>query len=258
MGYRLFREVLDHAPADLTMAERFVLAAIADAANDDTRKGWPTVELIAHRTGSTVDGVHKVIQRLRRRGYDIRVALKIGADGRKVYSWRGRSTTYQVPRFPERDVPTREKGRTDRPPFDGERVDKETVLSDGKGWTTSPERVDRLSTPSPQHLLKEQEQPRARTLNGATPGEHAAVLAEIRRRKPGATEALTRHCLREDGPKILAEIRANGQRAEAVAAIAELRTRPPCEHGEPGGNQPHPTSGQPLCALCRAQRKATT
>ena len=34
--------------------------------------------------------------------------------------------------------------------------------------------------------------------------------------------------------------------------VAALRKLGECSHGEPGGDQLHPQSGRPLCALCRA------
>jgi hypothetical protein len=38
---------------------------------------------------------------------------------------------------------------------------------------------------------------------------------------------------------------------DLAADIAQLRTGPPCQHGDPGGNSPHPVHGTPLCAKCR-------
>lgn len=45
-------------------------------------------------------------------------------------------------------------------------------------------------------------------------------------------------------------------RAEQVEEqIRELqRTNPPCEHDMPGGRIPHPTTGLPLCPMCRDGR----
>lgn len=45
-------------------------------------------------------------------------------------------------------------------------------------------------------------------------------------------------------------------RAEQVEEqIRELqRTNPPCEHDTPGGRIPHPTTGLPLCPMCRDGR----
>lgn len=52
MGIRLFVEVLECAPDDLTWRERYALAVLAENANDGTRECWPGIEDdpgIAHR-----------------------------------------------------------------------------------------------------------------------------------------------------------------------------------------------------------------
>jgi hypothetical protein len=109
VSIRLIVEILDHAPPDLSLAERLVLIVIAEEANDATRRGWPPLEVIADRAGLDVRGAESALRRLRQRGYDIRVALKVGKDGRPVYAWRGRSVTYSMPRFPRRDGPGAER-----------------------------------------------------------------------------------------------------------------------------------------------------
>ena len=47
-------------------------------------------------------------------------------------------------------------------------------------------------------------------------------------------------------------VRQQVARRQARIAADELRTAPACEHGEPGGDQLHPSSGRPWCPLCRA------
>lgn len=103
MGYQLYRHILDHAPADLTSSERFVLAVIADDANDATRTGYPGMDVICHRTGMTPGTVQKALWRLGQRGIDVRVPLGVDSKGRRVYAVKGKRTTYRIPRIPERD-----------------------------------------------------------------------------------------------------------------------------------------------------------
>jgi Helix-turn-helix domain len=225
MGYELYREVLRDAPADLTMAERFVLAVIADDANDKTRRSWLPQEVIAHRAGCTVESVQKVIQRLCRRGHEIRVLLKIGNDGRPVYSWRKRAVTYEIPRFPPRPSPERKggraaalddkKGRTTDPPFGEERGDNEA----GKGGQPDPpfkaERVDNASTPSPQRtsphipsdddLLDAIEKMHVELYGKPCPRTHAVkVLAAIRSKARGPIGS----------PKFVRTVMANDERGD--------------------------------------------
>ena len=106
MGYRLYRHVLDHAPADLTSGERLLLLVIADDANDNTRTGWPGTDLLTHRTGLSPDGITKTFRRLANRGLEVRVPISTDAAGRPIFAVRGRRTTYRVPVLPERaDAP---------------------------------------------------------------------------------------------------------------------------------------------------------
>lgn len=108
MGVKLMVEVLDSAPVDLTPAQRLVLVVIAERAYDDTREAWPGgsdkwgLEVIARRTGLKPDSVRKAIQQMARKGVEVRVPIKMGADGRPVYAHEGQQTTFRIPRFANR------------------------------------------------------------------------------------------------------------------------------------------------------------
>lgn len=41
------------------------------------------------------------------------------------------------------------------------------------------------------------------------------------------------------------------ERDQTKAAQADARASPPCPHGQPGGDQPHPISRKPFCPMCR-------
>lgn len=49
---------------------------------------------------------------------------------------------------------------------------------------------------------------------------------------------------------ILADVRT-AAKAASLNKIAELKQGPRCPHGEPGGDQPHPRTGEALCVGCR-------
>lgn len=252
MGVRLIVEVLDHAPAELTSAERLVLVVLAENANDTTREGWPGMETLTRRTGLSADGVRKAFQRLAVRKLEVRVPLGKDKRGRPVYSAPGKRTTYRIPSFNP----------------DGMAVPP-AHLSAGNGGTTVPASAPEWRYSGPEMAVPQ-------SANGGTvvppipqqpsgnpqqregqpsDEERTAILAEIRRRKPGASEGLIRHVYRQDGPAILAEIREHAGRQHIAAWIAALASQPPCEHGQPGGAQLRPDTGDPHCALCRARRR---
>lgn len=102
MGYRLFREIIDNAPAEWTTAERLVAAVIADDANDFTRTSWTTGASLSARTGLSENGVRKVLAKLGGRGYEMRVAIGTGSDSRPVYSAGHGPRRFRVPELAPR------------------------------------------------------------------------------------------------------------------------------------------------------------
>ncbi|MGH3226790.1 MAG: hypothetical protein ACRDPY_50285, partial [Streptosporangiaceae bacterium] len=107
MGFKLYREVRDRAPSDWTPPERLVAWVIADDANDDTRKSWIKLPELMERTGiKSKSGVRQALQRLASRGYEFRVPIGEGKDGRLVFAAKGHSLDYIVPPMPERRLHT--------------------------------------------------------------------------------------------------------------------------------------------------------
>jgi len=87
----------------------------------------------------------------------------------------------------------------------------------------------------------------------ATPEEARAVIALIEQTDQPRSLAGFLRRLAQDGDLTtrLEKIRAVQQRQDVAAILSAARQGPPCDHGEPGGAALHPTSGEPLCALCR-------
>lgn len=258
MGIRLVVEVLDHAPADLTAVDRLVLIVLAEQANDQTRECWPGWELIARRMqwAGYRDGgknaVSKALANLARRGVEVRVPIGATDDGKAVYAAHGRRTTYRIP--PLRRVASTathdgSEGWHSLPPKD---TPEGWHSLPSKGGNPGVRRVAENATPSPQEPSENPQQQGA-----PSDDEKAAVLAEIRRRKPDASAALIGHIYRQDGPAILAELREQAGRARLADWRASLATMPPCPDGEPGGDQLRPDTNEPQCALCRARRRRT-
>lgn len=102
MGVKLMVEVLDHAPDDATPAERLLLVALAEKADDQTRRviwarGENPRDVLQRRLGTSDSGLRKVMARLAARGCDPRVPLAIDRHGRPVYAHEGAAAEYVVP-----------------------------------------------------------------------------------------------------------------------------------------------------------------
>lgn len=116
MGIKLVVEVMDHAPEDLTPAERLVLVVIAENVRDGDpkRETWPgfNAAVLAKRAGLTGDGsLKRALQRLAKRGMEVRVPIATGKDGRELYAVPGQQCRYRLPVF---------KGGLTVPPSDDE------------------------------------------------------------------------------------------------------------------------------------------
>jgi hypothetical protein len=138
MGVRLIREVLDHAPSDLTPAELVVLLVLAHDARDSTRECWPGIDTIAERARMHPTSLRRMFTRWGNRvpPMEVRVAIGKTADGRPLYAARGHRTVYRLPDL----API---GATTGSAFEGERRNPD----DKKGATTSPERRNPLLRP---------------------------------------------------------------------------------------------------------------
>lgn len=90
-------EILDHAPADWTSSERLVALAIAEHANDQTRIGYPGMELLTHRLGVDDKSVSRLLRQLSRKGYELRVPAGADKKGRVVFATRSHRSTYRLP-----------------------------------------------------------------------------------------------------------------------------------------------------------------
>ena len=109
MGFHLYREVRDFAPADLSQAELTVALMIADDANDHSRRSWIPLPLLCQRTRLSPTGVRGALQRLAARGLEFRVIHGYGKDGRAVFAAKGHAVDYEIPDLLKGDTVTSPK-----------------------------------------------------------------------------------------------------------------------------------------------------
>lgn len=99
MAYELVEEILDHAPAGLTPAERLILVCIAEEARKGTRTAEIPAERLRRRTGLGDNGLRPALRRLESRGISVRLPLGKDRNGKPVYAIPGRVCAYSVPVF---------------------------------------------------------------------------------------------------------------------------------------------------------------
>src|SRR4051812_29085856 len=95
-------EILDHAPHDMGAPERLLLLALAEKADDASRrvlwaKGTNPRSILMQRVGVSDSGLSKVLGRLAERGLDPRVVRGHDRHGRPIYAFEGSATEYVVP-----------------------------------------------------------------------------------------------------------------------------------------------------------------
>lgn len=100
MGYRLRRELREVLGPDINGLQRAVALEIADDAREETRASMAPLEDLVRWTGAK-DGkvVRNALKRLAEAGWEFRVPIGTGKDGRVLYAVPGRRMTFRVPRF---------------------------------------------------------------------------------------------------------------------------------------------------------------
>lgn len=97
LGFKLYREVLDFAPAAITSGELVVALVIADDAKDKTRASWIPLPELCFKTRQQPSTVRANLAKLASRGLEFRVPHGTGKDGRLVFAARAHPAGYEVP-----------------------------------------------------------------------------------------------------------------------------------------------------------------
>ncbi len=268
MALSLVGEVMNYVTGtDITPTERYILAVIAEQANAKTRQAYQVTTpgkarwVLHERVGLSETGLRTALQRLAGRGLEVRVPLGLDGRGRPFYAVHGRQTTYQLPAFPGAKGDAQPSANADAQAQEGDGspsangdVSPSTgdVLPSIADAQASPYPSTPLMSPNsnarvrePKHIVMEH--------TDAKPLEAEAVLLRITNEiNPRSLGGFVVHLVRQgEIQKWVDEARAAATKAE-LKAINEARQRArPCPHGEPGGDQLHPTSGEPWCIRCR-------
>lgn len=102
MGYELRRKLREALGPGITGLQRAVALEIADDANEDTRRSWVALEDLARWTGAKdAVVVRNALKRLAAAGWEFRIPIGKGKDGRTLYAVPGIRMTFAVPHFEE-------------------------------------------------------------------------------------------------------------------------------------------------------------
>jgi hypothetical protein len=245
VGYQLYRAILAGAPADWSAAERLLALVIADDVSDKTGRSQISVEGrwlrdgrwqdgLVQKTGLTADYISKTLNRLAKKGYEFRVAIGQGKDGRSVYAARGHALDFCVPEMPARPQPQTPVDDTERPDrgadLSGSKAGQECRpigLKAGQecGAMASKGRTGALPPP-----------PKDLPLKNPPPLYHESHI--IRSAFPDATEGEIR--------AIVKSIKSEGVRSVFGVLryrIGEGTVRLPCDEGGPGRHGPACSDG---------------
>jgi len=169
MGYELRRQLREVLGPDITGLQRAVALEIADDASDTTRESWAPLEDLARWTGAKDPSVvRNALKRLSAAGWEFRVPIGRGKDGRVLYAVPGTRMTFLVPPFEGVAVappsggqggavaPSEGAGATPSTPQGGAVAHSEGAVAPSEGavappFSSSPHspHVDKDSSPTP-------------------------------------------------------------------------------------------------------------
>jgi hypothetical protein len=133
MGYELRREIREALGPNVTGLQRAVALEIADDARHDAdgRRSRASLKDLVRWTGAKDTAVvRNALKRLAEAGWEFRVPIGKGKDGRILYATPGHSMEFRVPYPPER-APAHSEGATAH--SDGENEEGATAHSEGAG-----------------------------------------------------------------------------------------------------------------------------
>lgn len=161
MGYELYREVKRYAPADLDTGELALLLILADDADEDSRECSPGIDELCAWMRMSSDGISKILQRLAKKGIEVRIIVDKDKIGRPVYARKGLCTTYLIPSFAPAGmvVPASDQtanGRTTVRPKPAQRPDGSTTKAGVRSYQRPPKVVPQYD---PSSSFPEEEDP---------------------------------------------------------------------------------------------------
>jgi RNase P protein component len=153
MGYELRREIREALGPNVTGLQRAVALEIADDARHDAdgRRSRASLKDLARWTGAKDTAVvRNALKRLAEAGWEFRVAIGKGKDGRVLYATPGHAMEFRVP-YPPEGAPAHSEGATahsDAEQTEGATAHSEEATAPSEGATAHSEGA--VATPPSQ------------------------------------------------------------------------------------------------------------
>jgi hypothetical protein len=152
MGYELRRQLREALGPDITGLQRAVALEIADDANERTRRSAAPLDKLVLWTGAKdASVVRNALKRLAAGGWEFRVPIGKGKDGRTLYAVPGTRMTFLVPHFEggatatpkgERGLPQEGATATPSRPQGGAGAHSEGATAHSEGAVAPPSSSD--------------------------------------------------------------------------------------------------------------------
>jgi len=235
MGHDLYREVKAGMPPEWDPAMHLIALLIADAVRDGDPnrrthgyhiEGWADGDGRWHdglteESGMEAASVRGVLERLGRAGYEMRVPITTGKNGRPVFAAKSHKVDFVVPPLEPRQPPP--QSRDEERAFERQSRDEERAYS---GQRRARERQSRA--PERAHLpgvTQDQNHPSRRA---AANGQQEATDADVRRIIKSAKTLLGEAITSEQARYLIDELRPDaGYRSSAAAYVAVRMERTP-------------------------------
>ncbi|MFG3510211.1 hypothetical protein ACGF5F_32465 [Streptomyces sp. NPDC047821] len=190
MGYQLRRDLREALGPDITGLQRAVALEIADDANDDTRESIAKMEDLARWTGAKdAVVVRNALKRLAAAGWEFRVPIGKGRDGRVLYAVPGIRTTFKVPPFEVQGVATATSKGEPPLPHGGAAATPSTpqgvATAHSEGATAHSEGATATPYSSPPHSPQEEEASSGPGGAAASPSSSARQITADEKREFG-------------------------------------------------------------------------
>ncbi|MGW1015627.1 hypothetical protein [Streptomyces niveus] len=240
MGYELRRQLRESLGPDITGLQRAVALEIADDARHDAdgRRSKASLKDLARWAGAKDTAVvRNALKRLAEAGWEFRLPIGKGRDGRVLYAVPGRAMEFRVPFFP--DLPEGAPAHSDRKTEEGAGAHSEGAgaHSEGAGahsegaGATPPSHTTHHTSPFPADDAADdpsvddrEAQQQGQLLNFPKPATAKGSKRKSQKRQPKAAGEPNQHQVADELTKAFWDRHGKGRAQPYIAVRGVIRT----------------------------------